>query len=764
MRHWRPTVGWLPFALVVMAVWMVGQGVMDAEWVEEDMLFLHATLVSALLTAMLARCRISGRWGALILGAVGALYVADGVAHFLPPLFRALWSESGARLATFGQRLASWGVALSSGQSEQNPIAFTFVTGLILWGSAAWALWGILRRGQPLLAMLPLGGTLGISTFLSNERIGFLLGFVVCATLSLPIVHLSRRERRWEREGVDYSLEICLDVWQVAALVAIGVVVLSVVTPSFSIPGLVRSFWELARRPRVMIEDLLVRFFGRVEPRFPPELPGKPDMDKAGGLAEASLPRAHLLGGSPDLSRQLVMYVCTDAPPPVTDDLHLQVLVGLQTYWRGITYDTFGGRDWFNGPSFRTGISAYEPVSASTVTHTASLKQRYLIQAPHGLTLYVVGEPHAVDQPVQSWRRATDDLVGLEGSMDDYVVYSEVPQATARQLESALESYPEHNRYLGVPDLLPERVRILASEITRDADTAYGKAVAIERYLRQFPYDLRVASPPPERDVVDYFLFDAQRGYCDYYASSFVVLARLAGIPARLAVGYAMGEYDPNHGCYRVTEMDAHSWPEVYFPGHGWISFEPTAPFHPFQRPAGSLSQPQALSDVPSVPSRPGYVAAREWWRRVSREWITYAVIAGSVVVLALLIVWGQVRQRRSRLLPAQGIALCYEGLTRMGQWLGVARRPHDTPAEYGAILIAAIRARVAGWPWSGQRFSPVVEEAEDRVLALSQAYGQASYSAHSLDKSYRNQVDHLWHQLRWQLWWLWFASRQKFD
>ena len=118
----------------------------------------------------------------------------------------------------------------------------------------------------------------------------------------------------------------------------------------------------------------------------------------------------------------------------------------------------------------------------------------------------------------------------------------------------------------------------------------------------------------------------------------------------------------------------------------------------------------------------------------------------------------------QSRLLPAQGIALCYEGLTRMGQWLGVARRPHDTPAEYGAILIAAIRARVARWPWSGQRFSPVVEEAEDRVLALSQAYERASYSAHSLDKSYRNQVDHLWHQLRWQLWWLWFASRQKFD
>ena len=56
-----------------------------------------------------------------------------------------------------------------------------------------------------------------------------------------------------------------------------------------------------------------------------------------------------------------------------------------------------------------------------------------------------------------------------------------------------------------------------------------------------------------------------------------VVLARLNGIPARLAVGYTMGQFDPQRGDYRVTELNAHSWPELYFPGHGWIPFEPTS-------------------------------------------------------------------------------------------------------------------------------------------------------------------------------------------
>jgi hypothetical protein len=110
---------------------------------------------------------------------------------------------------------------------------------------------------------------------------------------------------------------------------------------------------------------------------------------------------------------------------------------------------------------------------------------------------------------------------------------------------------------------IPPRVMMLAREITAAATTPYDRARAIESYLRAFPYTLDLPAPPPQRDVADYFLFDLQKGYCDYYATAMVVMARAADLPARLGTGYAEGRYDINTARYTITEADAHSWVEV---------------------------------------------------------------------------------------------------------------------------------------------------------------------------------------------------------
>jgi transglutaminase-like putative cysteine protease len=744
-----------------------------------------------LLSAILAHTRLHGAWAAVILGVVGLIYVGDAVAHFLPPLSGAatelwegitwlwlrlrefdvepptfeLWGESGARLFTFGERLSVWGATLTTGRSEQNPLVFLFVSGSILWASTAWALWGLIRWGRPLLALLPLGLVLSMSTYLSTGHEGYLFGFVACATLLFPVVYLNREEQRWNREGVDYSPEIRLDVWQIASIIMVIVILLSFLTPSVSIPRLIHSFWKLISRPQEVFEDFMVRFFGGVEPAPPTPMPVGGGSGGRGGGIDASLPRAHLLGGGTGLSNQLVMYVTIDAPPPMPEETYYfeEELIGPKYYWRGITYDTFSGRHWSNGPSSRREIPAYEPVLASVVTNTSSLKQRYLIQVPHGDSLYAVGEPYVVDQAVESRRRTEDDLIAIEGATNDYIVTSHVSQATARDLESSSIAYPPHilDRYLGLPDRLPDRVRRLASEIVQDASSTYEMVMAIEHYLRRFPYDLEVPSPPPGQNVVDYFLFDAQRGYCDYYASSFVVLARLAGLPSRLAVGYAMGGYDPDCGCYVVVERDAHSWPEVYFTGHGWIPFEPTAPFRQFERPRDFGSRPDWTPTLPAIPRRPWDVALREWWRRVSQYWTTYATIAVAAALLVFLIVREYRQWRFNRLSPVTRIATYYEEMSSLGERLGAPRRPQDTPAEYGTILAAAVHARVARWPWRERRLDPVTRQAGAQVGALSRAYERASYSPHPLPKPYQIQVERQWEQLQSSLRWMRYASRE---
>ncbi|OMI10121.1 transglutaminaseTgpA domain-containing protein [Bacillus swezeyi] len=144
-----------------------------------------------------------------------------------------------------------------------------------------------------------------------------------------------------------------------------------------------------------------------------------------------------------------------------------------------------------------------------------------------------------------------------------------------------------HEKYLQLPDSLPERVRKLARDLTKDQDNMYDKAKAIEDYLgsSDFSYDTKdVAVPKKNQDYVDQFLFETKVGYCDNFSTAMIVLLRSAGVPARWVKGYTSGDFagttaDRKRNIYEVTNNNAHSWVEVYFKGQGWVTFEPTKGF-----------------------------------------------------------------------------------------------------------------------------------------------------------------------------------------
>ena len=124
------------------------------------------------------------------------------------------------------------------------------------------------------------------------------------------------------------------------------------------------------------------------------------------------------------------------------------------------------------------------------------------------------------------------------------------------------------------------RIRELADSITKDCTTEYDKANALEAYFynNDYIYDLSYSKKKGEN--AESFLFDTKRGVCYEYATSMVLLARAAGIPARYCEGYNMTkprENAINPGAnYVVTTQDAHGFPELYIRGYGWLSFEPT--------------------------------------------------------------------------------------------------------------------------------------------------------------------------------------------
>lgn len=236
-----------------------------------------------------------------------------------------------------------------------------------------------------------------------------------------------------------------------------------------------------------------------------------------------------------------------------------------------------------------------------------------------------------------------------------------------------------------LPATVPDKVLNLAIELTATEATPYDRVVAIERYLRKIPYDLNVSIGPAGADIVEYFLFQLERGYCDYYASAMVVLSRAAGIPARYVSGYIAETYNGIDGSYIVTADQAHAWAEVFFPGLGWVIFEPTGGRSAMERPQEPIADlPETFSFdfAPLVPE-----TEFSWGKFLG---ILVGGIFGFLLisVLAFLISDWWVARR-----PADvQLNKIYKRIYRFGRWSGVEFGTGDTAYQFANKITTSIQ------------------------------------------------------------------------
>jgi transglutaminase-like putative cysteine protease len=181
-----------------------------------------------------------------------------------------------------------------------------------------------------------------------------------------------------------------------------------------------------------------------------------------------------------------------------------------------------------------------------------------------------------------------------------YTVTSTEVNPTPKE-EDLAPSYPASikNNYLYFPAGPGGQLAKLAARITKNARTPYQKAVKLQSYFQSagFSYDLNVSLPNGIAGLVQ-FLDSVRAGYCQQFAFAMAALARLVGIPARIAVGYTAGT-NMGKGVWAVTTADAHAWPELYFRGMGWLRFEPT--------PGGAAGQGTATVPQYGSGAPPGY-------------------------------------------------------------------------------------------------------------------------------------------------------------
>jgi protein-glutamine gamma-glutamyltransferase len=271
--------------------------------------------------------------------------------------------------------------------------------------------------------------------------------------------------------------------------------------------------------------------------------------------------------------------------------------------WRGIALTTFDGRRWYSSDAGRQNRA---PGSDGWITLAtrSDMEGRPAAQVQF-LTLLQPLASDALFAPAQVFALrgnfATDEgtyaaavrhsylAIDSTGSIYNqsrnmgqirYQGVSLLPVARPPEARFAGADYSAEIRatYLQVPDHLDPRIPELARKITAAADNPYDKALAMESYLRtNFGYTLRLAGKPGA-DPLGYFLFVSKSGHCEYFASAMAVMLRTLGIPSREVNGFLPGEYNDVGGDYIVRASDAHSWVEVYFPGSGWITFDPTPP------------------------------------------------------------------------------------------------------------------------------------------------------------------------------------------
>jgi hypothetical protein len=270
-----------------------------------------------------------------------------------------------------------------------------------------------------------------------------------------------------------------------------------------------------------------------------------------------------------------------------------------------------------------------------------------------------------------------------------------------------------------------QRTRDLAAQLVAGATTPYAAASAIEDYLRQYPYDLEIGAPPVEiTDVTDYFLFDLRRGYCDYYATAFAVLARLAGLPTRFVTGFAPGNWSLRDQQWVITEAEAHSWPEVYFPQVGWVRFEPTA----YRPQAPRIGLPESLALAAAAP------AFAPLPPPVDRPWLPLwwaALIALPLLALA----WGVLHWQRRREDP-------WLGLLRWGRRAGRPLLEGETALEYGDSLAVYVQNKHA----KAQEMS---RTAAHEVQSLSREVSAAQYGPLAARPPMQQQAAARWARLR---------------
>lgn len=680
LNAFLPWEEWLTFAITALVFMSVVASIDSAHWVR-NMPSLYPVGFSALILGyVLSRVHRNE----LLLHPLGLLIGASLVLLQLVAIVPG--SSPGLRIDHIVDRMHVWWSAVTQNGISTDTLPFIVLLLTVTWLGTYISSWAIFRWRNPWLGLIPGGSALMWNiSFIPGQFSYSFVFFVFGAVLLIMRLHLARKEREWDGSGVAYPEFISLSALNVTLWVTAALLLFAWLLPLADRSESANERWRSLYAPYARRLEPLARGFVSLNAKKP--------------ITIHNLRDALAFQGKISLSNKEAVEIEVKITPEVA------------AFLRSQSFDQYTSDGWkinVDGDVPLSAGSRAAPVADQDPAARAEITVHVKVEGGNNGVLFSLGQPIEADADAQA--RSTgdpSDITSLkpDGHLrngDEYSVTGSVSVASINQLKAAGTDYPSWvtDRYLDVPASLPDRVGRKAREVVGGAgDTPYESAAAIEKYLRTFPNDYNVPSTPQGRDTVDYFLFDAQRGYFDYHASAMAVMLRTLGIPARVATGYVVDplQRQGDTDTFKLTEQNAFAWPEVYFPTIGWVEFSPT-PVEPLINRPGTLplasrGNSRGAQDAPDAPidlginpplaSPPGGSTTTQG---DGSRWPLLAALGG-LIAFALLFAgagklaweWGLGGLPR----PAQ----LWEKTLRLASLGNSAPRASETPAEFAARL-----------------------------------------------------------------------------
>ena len=696
-----PHEGWLAMLLLTIAVYSIVFSIISANWVGNSYILLWSTAVGLLAGLCVAKIQRFPQ-AILHLGAcLGGYWLSIWLTSMVA--FHVSWLVLLENL-----RVVITGV-FAMPAAANGELIFLFYLSFLSFFLGYFGAWLIYRAHLPWLVALVYCAIMLVNLNYVKQDFSYLVVILLGSLILLVArIQLVNQLNQWTNEGLHTDHTWLQDIsrrfaW-ISSLFMLLILLISLVSSNLVQPGTGVNFWNNLDNAWTTITRAQLPISGQ-GPLFQP-------FQSAANFFGDQLS----ITGSVNLPPGEVLYYTSSA-------------TSQSQYLEGFSYDKFDGHTWTSSASNE---NQQFPAGAQLPVETSGNFNR--VTTTITIELPPDGTKHYIFAPAQPARFSVPTVIYTNGITtawtqqdplkqgERYQATSSISAATAQDLTTVL--FPQHGQnlwsndsnvsvvdryYLQTPTDLPPSVHNTAVQWTRGTTNVYDAMKKLEAHLSdptQFTYSVNNPPVPGNVDAVAWLL-QTHQGYCTYYASAMAIMARLLGVPARVVNGFSQGHYDSQRKVWVVDGKDAHSWVQVYFPGSGWVNFDPTPGFSLNGSPATQPNQAPGQNRPPIKPNptstsghqktgsqhtpAPGSISGTgtssldAQARQNLFLGLSLLILCASIIFFAFaLFKWYNAYWLNA---AATVASTMFWRVCRLGSWIGLPPKGSQTPYEYNRVL-----------------------------------------------------------------------------